>query len=199
MSAGAGNRDKRRAALCSFHFHQWFFLSCTHICFYPSSSLFFFDSSNLTIQPCGSGPWFRLMWSSGVHEFGNLFQVHIWLETLLIWTDSKKDLSFSDLPFWRCNYSAGRWSFPAITGQTLKSPPETTSHDMEFPYESRWLKAPANGAGWAIKISTWTPPTGSTLPAVGMAMPWHNLHPTDSKQSCTQLEPTHGRKPDVVL
>lgn len=57
MYAGAGNRDKPRAAQHSFHLHQWFFLSCTHKCIYPSPSLFFLDSRNLNIQPCGSGPW----------------------------------------------------------------------------------------------------------------------------------------------
>lgn len=62
-------------------------------------------------------------------EFGNLDQILIWLETLLIWTDSEKDLSSSDLSSGIYNYSAGRSSFPAVTAQTLKKPPETTSDD----------------------------------------------------------------------
>lgn len=143
--------------------------------------------------------WFRLLWSSEIREFGNLAQIHIWLETLLIWTDRKKDLSSSALSSGINNYSAGRWSFPAVMPQSLKSPPDTASHDIQFLYESRWLKPPPNGAGWAIKISTWTPPTGRTLTAACMATPSHNSRPSESKQSRIQLEPTQGRNSDVVL
>lgn len=181
----------------SIFINDSFSLAHTHA-FIPVH-FFFFDSRNLNIQPCGSGPWFRLFWSSGVCEFGNLAQLHIWLETLLKWTDSRKELSCSDLPSGTNNYSVGGWSFPAVMPQSLKSPPETTSHDIQFPYKSRWLKTPANSAEWATKVSAWTPPTSSTLTAAYVATPSHNSCFTGSKQTCIQLEPMQGRNSVVVL
>lgn len=173
------------------------FPSPSHTCLYPSPSLLFLDSKNFNIQPCRSGSWprsliyitlkFRCMWSD---------QILIWLETLFIWTDSEKDLSSSDLPSGIYNYSAGRSSFPPVTPQTLKNPPETTSDDRWFSYESKWLKTPLNSAKWAIKISTWTPPTSSTLTTTGKDMP---LHLTGSKQCCIKLEPMQGWISDDVL
>lgn len=108
--------------------------------------------------------WFGLLLSSSMWEFENLAQMCIWLETLLIWTDSKKYLSSSDLPPRINNYSVGRWSFPAVVLQShwkvLQRPPQITHNSLTG------TKIPANEVEWAIKVSTWTPPTCSTLRTV---------------------------------
>lgn len=118
--AGAGNRGEPRGAQHSFCLHQWFFLFCTHMRFYPGPSLFFPDSRNwtlalwvwsLTTQP-------HLGWSSNVCEFGNLAQIDLWREQVV------KRIFVPLISAGMRNHAVGRWScLPAIP-QPLNSPPE---------------------------------------------------------------------------
>lgn len=173
MYAGAGKRDEPRAAQHSFQLHQLCFLSCIHT--FLSKPIFLlpwfkeleYSALYMTMTEYSvldHAAWFGLLLSSSMWEFENLAQMCIWLETLLIWTDSKKYLSSSDLPPRINNYSVGRWSFPAVVLQShwkvLQRLPQITHNSLTG------TKIPANEVEWAIKISTWTPPTCSTLRTV---------------------------------